>query len=116
VIVLPERTVVPALITLLQGHPDPELIMMIPVFKIGILAVVSGIVALPLVRAIAKRLDRPSPPRVTTDGEARLARIEQAVDAIAIEVERISEAQRFTTKLLSERAPAPLPPTAERPR
>ena len=36
--------------------------------------------------------------------EERLARIEQAVDAIAIEVERMSEAQRFTTKLLAERA------------
>jgi hypothetical protein len=34
--------------------------------------------------------------------EARLARIEQAVDAIALEVERISEGQRFTMKLLSE--------------
>jgi hypothetical protein len=33
----------------------------------------------------------------------RLARIEQAVDATAVEVERISEAQRFTTKLLVER-------------
>jgi hypothetical protein len=32
----------------------------------------------------------------------RLERIEQAVDAIAVEVERISEGQRFTTKLLSE--------------
>ena len=37
--------------------------------------------------------------------ENRLARIEQAVDAIAVEAERISEGQRFTTKLLSERAP-----------
>ena len=36
--------------------------------------------------------------------DARLARLEQAVDAIALEVERISEAQRFTTKLLSEHA------------
>ena len=34
--------------------------------------------------------------------DARLARIEQSVDAIALEVERISEGQRFTTKLLSE--------------
>jgi hypothetical protein len=34
--------------------------------------------------------------------ETRLARIEQAVDAIALEVERISEGQRFTTKLLSD--------------
>ena len=36
--------------------------------------------------------------------DARLARLEQSVDAIALEVERISEAQRFTTKLLSEQA------------
>lgn len=36
----------------------------------------------------------------------RLARIEQAVDATAVEVERISEAQRFTTKLLVEKGHA----------
>lgn len=36
--------------------------------------------------------------------EERLARIEQSIDAIAVEVERISEGQRFTTKLLSERS------------
>ena len=39
--------------------------------------------------------------------EDRLARIERAVDSIAIEVERISEAQRFTARLLAEgRRPA----------
>jgi hypothetical protein len=37
------------------------------------------------------------------DDEDRLARIEQAVDAIAIEVERIAESQRFLTKLQTER-------------
>jgi hypothetical protein len=42
--------------------------------------------------------------------DARLARLEQAVDAIALEIERMSEAQRFTAELLSEQAhtvPAP---------
>ncbi len=34
----------------------------------------------------------------------RLAQLERAVDAIAVETERISEGQRFTTKLLSERS------------
>lgn len=34
--------------------------------------------------------------------DARLARLEQAVDAIALEVERISESQRFTAKLLAD--------------
>jgi hypothetical protein len=37
---------------------------------------------------------------------ARIERIEQAVDAIAIEIERISEGQRFTTRLLSDRIPS----------
>ncbi len=35
----------------------------------------------------------------------RLQRLEHAVDAIAIEVERISEGQRFLTKLQTEHAP-----------
>ena len=34
--------------------------------------------------------------------EQRLARIEQAVEAIAVEVERIGEAQRFNAKLMAE--------------
>lgn len=36
--------------------------------------------------------------------EARLERMEQAIDAMAVEMERVSEGQRFTTKLLSDRA------------
>ena len=36
----------------------------------------------------------------------RLASLERSVDAIAVETERISEGQRFTAKVLSERAPA----------
>lgn len=34
---------------------------------------------------------------------ARLSRVEQIVESTAIEIERISEGQRFTTRLLSER-------------
>jgi hypothetical protein len=48
-----------------------------------------------LLEAIAE-----SPARVT---EARMTELVQAVDAIALEVERISEAQRFTARLLAER-------------
>ena len=43
------------------------------------------------------------------DVEHRLERIEQAVDAIALEVERVSEGQRFTTRLLADKGVAPLP-------
>ncbi len=38
--------------------------------------------------------------------DARFERLEQAVESIAIEMERVSEGQRFVTKLLSERAPS----------
>ncbi|HVF38881.1 MAG TPA: hypothetical protein VM939_03200 [Gemmatimonadaceae bacterium] len=40
--------------------------------------------------------------------EQRLMRIEQAVDAIAVEMERVGEGQRFVTKLLADRSPAQL--------
>ena len=36
--------------------------------------------------------------------EARLARMEQALDAVAVEVERMSDGQRFVTRLLADRA------------
>ncbi len=40
---------------------------------------------------------------------ARLARIEQAVEAVAIEVERISEGQRYSAQLLTDRLAVPVP-------
>lgn len=46
---------------------------------------------------------RPLAPAV----DDRLSRIEQAVDAIAIEVERMSEGQRFTTRLLADHMAEP---------
>jgi hypothetical protein len=36
--------------------------------------------------------------------EMRLVQLQQAVDDVAIEVERIAEGQRFTAKLLAERS------------
>jgi len=58
-------------------------------------------------RAIWKRSSRPGPaPAVLTESAQRLERLEASVDAIAIEIERISEGQRFVTKLLSEGQPA----------
>lgn len=49
---------------------------------------------------------RGSQPAPRQMDESRLDRLEAAVDAIAIEVERISESQRFTVGLLAERLPA----------
>jgi hypothetical protein len=48
------------------------------------------------------------PARLQGDSQ-RIERIEQIVETMAIEIERISEAQRFTTKLLADRRPDELP-------
>jgi hypothetical protein len=57
----------------------------------------------PLVRGLVKRWERnAATPAVPSDVSARMERMEHAIDAIAVEIERISEGQRFTTKLLSE--------------
>ena len=74
-----------------------------------IMAILGGgaVLMFPLVLVLARRLWVRGTPRTTVDLEnsPRLQRIEQSVEAIAVEVERIGEAQRFTTKLLSERQP-----------
>jgi hypothetical protein len=55
-------------------------------------------------------------PALDPENSPRLQRIEEAVEAIALEVERIGEAQRFTTKLLAERQPDAVAPIAARSR
>ena len=45
---------------------------------------------------------RASPGGEVTIGDERLTHLENAVDAIAVELERIGEGQRFVTKLLAE--------------
>ena len=47
--------------------------------------------------------------------EARFAALTQGIEAIALEVERISEAQRFATRLMVERAAQPGAPAASLP-
>lgn len=72
---------------------------------IPIVAIIAGAaiaIFAPLARAHARQVDRSAGSFVPPEVAGRLERIEQAVDAIAIEVERISEGQRFTTQLLSE--------------
>jgi len=62
-----------------------------------------------LSKAMWRRSNRPGiAPAALTESAQRLERLESSVDAIAIEVERISEGQRFVTKLLSDGQAAPL--------
>ena len=60
------------------------------------------IVGLPIARAFARRMDRRGETASASEIAPRLDRIEQAVEAIAIEVERVSEGQRYTTKSIAE--------------
>ena len=67
-------------------------------------------VALAWARSIWKRGSQPRP-LPDRDTVIRLERMEQAMDAIAIEIERVSEGQRFVTRLLAEGKTAiPIPP------
>ena len=56
-------------------------------------------------RALWLRGSRATPRAVSSALEDRLERLETAVDTIAVEVERISESQRFAVTLLAERLP-----------
>ena len=81
------------------SNVDPE-----PIIICFILFVLSPL-ALSISRLIWKRGSRTAlqAPALREDSGERLERIEQGMDAIAIEVERVSEGQRFVTRLLSER-------------
>jgi hypothetical protein len=65
-----------------------------------------GAVLMPIAIAVARRIwrgKRDTGRAIEDRVSPRLDRLEQAVDAIAIEVERISEGQRFVTRVLTER-------------
>ncbi len=72
------------------------------------------VVGWPISRAIARWIDR----RGSTSGiatslsaevQARLDAMERNIDTVAVELERVSEGQRFTSKLLTERMQPPAP-------
>lgn len=72
----------------------------------GISIVFIIFVLLPLAISLAKimwrRAARPVVPPGWYDASQRLERLEQAVDTIAVEMERVSEGQRFITKILTQ--------------
>ena len=67
---------------------------------------VLGPLAVGAARMMWKRSNRPGPPPAAfTETAQRMERLEQSIDAIALEIERVSEGQRFVTKLLSDAQP-----------
>jgi hypothetical protein len=87
----------------MPGSGPNELLFIQNMVETVMVSLVMGIVGWPLARAIGRRIERRGPdPAQLPDVTQRLARIEAAVDTIAVEVERMAEAQRFTTRLLSD--------------
>ena len=81
------------------------------VTTIAIVAIVAGS-SYRLIKMWLQRSGRLSIPEADIkEIRDRLGQLQQAADAIAIEVERLSEGQRFTTKLLAESVTgiAPIP-------
>lgn len=68
------------------------------VFTVAVL----GPMAIGVARMLWKRSNRPMVPPAFTETAQRIERLEQSIDAIAIEIERVTEGQRFVTRLLSE--------------
>lgn len=67
----------------------------------GTLLIISLIAAF-----VMRKRATPLPGATVQRLEARLSEMQQSIDAVAVEVERISEGQRFTTKLLTDRGTA----------
>ena len=77
------------------------------IIAVSVFASIVGIVRM-LVKAPWPQFAESRTTRDVVVDDERMTRLEQAVESIALEVERISEGQRFTTKLLADRAQADL--------
>jgi hypothetical protein len=78
-------------------HYDPDLVIISG-------TIITALIGFPLVRAIARRIEGRRDSLPNSEILDRLQAIEQAIDAMAVEVERIGEGQRFTTQLLGSKA------------
>lgn len=89
---------------------DPDVVNFagVAVIIVGMVASLSGITVW-LVRGVQKKVPQRELPNVL-QMEQRFDQLQQSVDAIAVEVERIAEAQRFSAKLLAERRETPALP------
>lgn len=85
---------------------------------VPITAILSVFVLAPLAfaftRILWKRASAPARHPIDAGVQQQLAHLTQAVDTIAIEVERISEGQRFVTKVLNERSVEQIPGSISR--
>ena len=71
----------------------------------GVIGVTISIsmIAMAVSKMVSARRRKDLPESTVARLEERLERMEMAIDAMATEVERVAEGQRFTTKLLADR-------------
>jgi hypothetical protein len=62
-----------------------------------------SMIAMAVSKMVSSRRRKEIPESSVARLEERLERMEMAIDAMATEVERVAEGQRFTTKLLADR-------------
>ena len=75
---------------------------LVPIVVVFTLFVLSPI-AVSISRMLWRRGSLPQRAPQSPENAQRLERMEQAIDSIAIEIERVSEGQRFVTRLMSDR-------------
>jgi hypothetical protein len=78
------------------------MMILVPSFSAVVATVVVGI------RALRRKDDRRVQAPMVDD--ERMLRLEQAVDAIALELERVGEGQRYLTQVMTQRLPAATAP------
>ncbi|MFI5233865.1 MAG: hypothetical protein ACHQSE_15310 [Gemmatimonadales bacterium] len=83
------------------GQPNAGQVTAISI--IGMLTVLMPL-SIAFGRLLLRRANRPPAPQIPKDVSDRLERMEQGIEAVALEVERIGEGQRFVTQLMSDRA------------
>ena len=101
------QDVAPTASTTVPSHNSDDIPPMVGDF-LTTLCVTFAIVVIgfPLSRAFARRIDRSkvAPSVGGPDLTPQIRQLQDSVDAMAIELERISEGQRFTAKLLAEKS------------
>ena len=85
---------------------DPAAVVSVILIASSASAYVIKVIASTVLKLKEKQIDAKREPSVS---DIRLERLEVAVESIALEVERISEGQRFTTKLLNDAAQHSMP-------
>jgi hypothetical protein len=80
---------------------DPDGRMVVTIVAISSSVAIMGTIAWAYIERL--KIRQGATPKQLGSIDERLARMENAIDAMSVEVERISEGQRFTTKLLADR-------------